>query len=256
MDAVALALACYRTPLAYQDRLTLVEPLPEGMERLLKVANGSQEALDLAVIETGARPQELCEAARFCIQQWCFARGASGYRVLGLEPGASLTQAKDHHRLLMRLLHPDRAAGRETWTEGYAARVNQAWTLLSRTECHKDASDLPPPLRQAADIGISSADHWRGSSAKLSPHSAFSDTRKWFFSPRHRLSAQVLSGLAMFMILAGFYLHLFGKNQVFPIIATSPADDPGALPATPVKTLSKRSYPALVRSIHPARSTI
>lgn len=235
MDVVALALACYRTPLAYQNRLTLAAPLPKDMDRLLKLASGSQEVLDIALISTGAQPQELRAAAWFCVQQWCFARGANSYRVLGLEPGASLTQAKMHHRLLMRLLHPDRAAGRETWTEGYAARVNQAWTLLSRAECRKDAGDLPPPLRQAADMGISSADPWMETSANSLPQSDLNDTRKWFFSSRNRLSVQALSGLAMLMllILYGFYLYLFGKNQVLPIAVTSPAHDTGALPTMP-----------------------
>lgn len=135
----------------------------------------------------------------------------------------------------MRLLHPDRAAGRETWTEGYAARVNQAWTQLSRTKCHQDASDLPPPLRKTAEVGISCADTWMGTSAKSASQSAFSDSRKRLFSSRYGLSASVLSGLTMLILLIfyGFSLYSFEKSQVLPIAGAPPVDAPGVLPATP-----------------------
>ncbi len=132
-NVVDLALACYRTPLAYQDQLSRAAPLPEGIDRLLWLANGSPEALDAAARQTGAQPRELRDAARFCIQQWCLVRGADPHRVLGVEPGTPLEQTREHYRLLMRLFHPDRAAGRETWTDHYASRINEAWTALSRT---------------------------------------------------------------------------------------------------------------------------
>ena len=101
-DIVDLALACYRRPLDYQDRLSLAAPFPAGMDRLLWLANGSPEAIEAEIRRTGAQPQELRNAARFCIQQWCLARGADPWRVLGVEPGASPEQIKDHYRLLMR----------------------------------------------------------------------------------------------------------------------------------------------------------
>lgn len=133
-----LALDCYRTPLAHQERLASSAPLPEGMSRLLWLANGSPEVFEEAVRQTGAKPDELRDAARFLVQQLCFVRGASHYRLLGLEPDAPFEQIKEHHRLLMRLFHPDRAAGRETWTDRYAARANEAWTVLSRPQSRAD----------------------------------------------------------------------------------------------------------------------
>ncbi|MEH6873408.1 MAG: DnaJ domain-containing protein [Candidatus Competibacter sp.] len=137
-DIFDLVLACYRTPLAHQDRLASSAPLPDGMNRLLWLANGSPEAFEEAARRTGARPDELREAARFFIQQLCFVRGANHYRLLGLEPDAPFERIKEHHRLLMRLFHPDRAAGRETWTDQYAARANEAWTVLSRSQSRAD----------------------------------------------------------------------------------------------------------------------
>ena len=132
MDLVKLALACYRNPLAYQDQWSLGAPLPENMGCLLALANGAPALLDEAVQQTGVKASELREAARFCVQQWCLASGASAHRILGVEPDASLAKIKEHHRQLIRLFHPDHAAGRETWTEHYASRINAAYTQLCR----------------------------------------------------------------------------------------------------------------------------
>ena len=133
-DIAELALACYRTPLAYQDQLAPSAPLPTDMDRLLALANGSGSTRDGAARRIGARPDEVRDAARFLVQRLCFGRGANHYRVLGLNPDAPPEQVKEHHRRLLWLFHPDRVVGRESWTEGYAARVNEAWALLSHPE--------------------------------------------------------------------------------------------------------------------------
>ena len=54
--------------------------------------------------------------------------------MLGLEPDATVEQIKEHHRLLIRLFHPDRAGSGESWTDHFASRVNEAWTVLSRAQ--------------------------------------------------------------------------------------------------------------------------
>ncbi len=159
MDTVTLVLACYRNPLVHQNRWSLTAPLPEGMGLVLGLANESPEVLDRAVRQTGAKAYELRDAARFCIQQWCLARGADVHRVLGVEPGAPLEQIKEHYRQLIRLFHPDRAAGRETWTEDYASRINEAWMILSRTaDPSKQLASPTDPSKQpaspAADAGL------------------------------------------------------------------------------------------------------
>ena len=136
-DAVDLALACYRAPLEYKARLAASSPLPDGMNRLLKLVHHPEDLSD----RTGVRPEELRKAARFLIQQLCFARGASHYRVLGLDPGASREQIKEHYRLLMRLFHPDRNPGRDTWTDHFASHVNEAWKVLSKPDARADYDD-------------------------------------------------------------------------------------------------------------------
>lgn len=133
-NAVDFALACYRDPLACQSRLASSTQLPTDMDLLLSVASGSIALLDDEACRTGVRPEEILSATRFLIQQICFCRGASHYRVLGLEPGAPLEKIKERHRRLISLYHPDRATGGRTWTDHYAARINQAWSVLSRPQ--------------------------------------------------------------------------------------------------------------------------
>jgi hypothetical protein len=222
LDCVDFALACYRQPLAYQERLTLMAPLPERMDRLLSLANGSPEATEMAALLTGARPQELKDAARFCVQQLCFARGAGSYRVLGLEPGAAPERIKEHHRLLMRLFHPDRAAGRETWTESYATRVNEAWTVLSRAPS-PFTSNIQTPQSMLTLDGFSTAPSPFADviDLPLPPPPVFEDPtrrrmkppRQWL--PRQWLPGLVLGGLALAttVVLWGLYLERSATRQ-------------------------------------------
>lgn len=66
----------------------------------------------------------------FFIEQVLLAHNASHYRVLGVEPGAGAETIKEHHRLLMRLFHPDRQTAPDERTDAFATRINQAYTVL------------------------------------------------------------------------------------------------------------------------------
>ena len=246
MDCVDFALACYRTPLAYQERLSLAAPLPDGMDRLLWLANGSPEAVEAAALLTSARPQELQDAARFCVQQLCFARGASPYRVLGLEPDAAPERIKEHHRLLMRLFHPDRTAGRETWTESYATRVNEAWTALSRLSSHA-APGTPPSQSMLTLDGFSPAPRSLQTATDLPP-----PPPRFTYSSRHRfrvpsqwLPGLVLGGLALAatVVLAGLYLDKLDRaaNQPTEILAGANGAKAATDPVTASEPAAERS---------------
>ena len=214
-DIIDLALACYRRPLDYQDRFSLTAPLPEGIDRLLWLANGSPEVLEAAIRQTGAQPQELRDAARFCIQQWCLVRGADPYRVLGVTPDVPPEKIKEHYRLLMRLFHPDRAAGQKTWTDHYASRVTEAWTALSRLQdrAAPDSQSCPPyvPIQDAIRPVAERAAERPGSLAnRYRPEQRLRARRRW--AP-HLL---VWSGLMLVTItvLSGFYLERFSVSRV------------------------------------------
>ncbi|HAS51406.1 MAG TPA: hypothetical protein DCS21_06550 [Gammaproteobacteria bacterium] len=226
MDTVDFALACYRVPLDYQEQLALTAPLPDHMDRLLWLANGSPDALETAVRQTGAHVQELRDAARFCVQQLCFVRGAGYHRVLGVEPGAPLERIKEHHRLLMRLFHPDRSAGRETWTDQYAARVNEAWTAVSRTPT------APDPIRDESSswpVASAAPPPASGSDAKPWSKPAFDNPGVRFRAPAQWLPALVLGGLALAVtvVLGAMYATRSSAPSALtddPPVAETPTD--------------------------------
>ena len=204
LDIFDLALACYRTPLAYQNRMSLAAPLPRDMNRLLWLANGSPETLGGAVRQTGSKADELRDAARFLVQQLCFARGASHYRVLGLEPDATVEQIKEHHRLLIRLFHPDRAGGDESWTDHFASRVNEAWTVLSRAQPRAvyDAGGSPSPSQVVVPVAVDSTVSFptRPIHVPRSRKSIFLRVRN--LAPRRWIPTLVLGGFALAAVLA------------------------------------------------------
>ncbi len=152
----ALALAFHRAPTQHADLLHGRTPLPAGIGALLKLAGGSEpDPASLALAPAG----ELKAAALFFIEQVLFRRDASHYLVLGLEPDATQEQIKEHHRLLMRVFHPDRENRADDWKDAFATRINLAYTTLRDADERRryDASrqqSKPPgvtlPARRAA----------------------------------------------------------------------------------------------------------
>jgi hypothetical protein len=165
---VALALAFHRTPVQHAELRHGRMPLPGGVIALLKLAGGS--APDPVSAALGP-PDELRAAARFFIEQVLFRHGGSHYRVLGLDPGASIEQIKEHHRLLMRMFHPDRERHADDWKDAFATRINLAYSTLHDPETRRryDAT-LPPPRphrapsrrRRTAVLGVPAAPRKRG----------------------------------------------------------------------------------------------
>ena len=150
-DIVALALAFHRAPTQYADLLHGRTPLPPGVGILLKLAGGSEPDPVHAAL---ARADELKAAALFFIEQALFHHDAGHYRVLGLEPGAPIEQIKEHHRLLMRVFHPDRENRADDWKDALATRINLAYTSLRDPDARRryDAT-----LKQAARPGTAAA---------------------------------------------------------------------------------------------------
>lgn len=99
-------------------------PLPEGMTALIRLASTDGPEADTA----GAYLQAVCLYA-----------GSPPWRCLGLAPGADPALAKEHHRLLIKWLHPDRNPQARVLAE----RVNAAWQALK-------AGALPVPVPRHA----------------------------------------------------------------------------------------------------------
>lgn len=132
---VALALDFHRAPTRHADLLHGRDPLPPGLGFLLKLAGGSEPDPECMAL---ASPDELQAAALFFIEQVLFRHDSDHYRVLGVAPGASPEQIKEHHRMLMRVFHPDRENRADDWKDAFATRINLAYTALRDPQGRRD----------------------------------------------------------------------------------------------------------------------
>ena len=105
------------------------QPLPTDIIEVIRIAAGCQETTKLAARRTGRRVEHLREAAVLYLQQVLFSEGSDFYRVLGVQPGASKKQMREHMKWLMEWLHPDRNHGE--WESVFATRVLDAWKQAS-----------------------------------------------------------------------------------------------------------------------------
>ncbi|MEN1957904.1 J domain-containing protein [Luteimonas changyuni] len=155
-EALELAMGLLRAP-AHRSALR-ARPLPQGMDTLLAIASGSAEACRRAAQHTGYDEAELLEASRFYVQQVLLAEDADAYRVLGADRSADHATLRDHHRHLLRWLHPDRTGPGTQWDSALSSRVNQAWNLL-RTPAARIQYDAANPVSspEASPAGAATA---------------------------------------------------------------------------------------------------
>lgn len=153
-EGIALALAFARAPSLFPELLYGRRRLPPGVTALLKVAAGSPLA-DAEGALAGAVSGEPQQAAQFFIEQVLLAHTADHYRVLGVDPTATAEQIKEHHRLLIRLFHPDRQRLPDARTAAFATRINRAYIVL-RTPDTRASYDLTLMEKHAAKPQIKS----------------------------------------------------------------------------------------------------
>lgn len=156
----AMALEFHRSPTKFPELLRGNARLPGSINNLLRLAGGTAlEELDPSLASVAPESQ-LRTAALFFIEQVLMQREASHYRVLGLNHDASNEQIKEHHRLLMRLFHPDRESLVDQRRDQFATRVNLAYntlrdaaqrnsydaTLKTQTTSPIQSARRPPPM--------------------------------------------------------------------------------------------------------------
>ncbi len=147
----ALALEVHHAPARHAQLLRGNAPLPPGIATLLRLAGGTEpQELDPSLLSL-APVVELRGAALFFVEHVLFQREATHYRVLGLNQDARPEQIKEHHRLLMRLFHPDRGGQANARREQFATRANLAYNTLRDTDSRASYdSTLKPAVISAA----------------------------------------------------------------------------------------------------------
>ena len=123
-------------------------PLPVGVSEVLRLASGHAPSMATATVATGLPSAALLEACRFFVEQQLLSRECEDdpWRSLGVDPGAEPELIREHRRLLVGLVHPDRG---EDWAAAFSDRVNRAWRQLKTPEGRKAAlvsAPLPQPL--------------------------------------------------------------------------------------------------------------
>jgi hypothetical protein len=120
-------------------------PLPDGMATLIRlVSDEGGRRRDLAVM-LGIDEAVLQHAAIVYLQSICLYPDSSDARALGLNSLDDIKAAKEHHRLLLKWLHPDRNPDHRELAE----RVNRAWSSIKRSA---QDFDLPAPVAAAESL--------------------------------------------------------------------------------------------------------
>jgi hypothetical protein len=100
-------------------------PLPADTLVVIRIAAECPETCREAVQATGLASAAIRDACVFYLQQILLASAADSYRVLGVQPGATRSEMREHMRWLLTWLHPDR--DRDEWESVFAERVLKAW---------------------------------------------------------------------------------------------------------------------------------
>jgi hypothetical protein len=219
----ALALAVHRAPARHPELLRGDAPLPPRVSILLRLAGGTLlQELDPALASL-APEHELRKAALFFTEHVLFQRDATHYRVLGLNPGTTLEQIKEHHRLLMRLFHPDRESQLGGHREHYATRANLAYNTLrdaglradyDATLKSQDAHSMQTPAKPARSAPVRA---WR---RRPEPES-FWTVRAYPLLMRY-LPQWVLAGTALVSVTLVGAVYLFNP----PVQVSEPVSYP------------------------------
>jgi hypothetical protein len=133
-EALRLAIELLHVP--SRVRQVKVDPLPEGVAFLLRIAAGDSSAMQEASRTTDRPTPVIRDAAVFFIEQILLAAESDSYRVLGASPNATPSELRHNMALLIKWLHPDSA--HEGPHSIFVNRVTLAW------------DDLKTPERRAA----------------------------------------------------------------------------------------------------------
>ena len=141
--AIELALDLYRHPI--KVKAVRKAALPIDVLKLVRIVAGSDDEIAALNLTDLKSPTEMREAAVFFIQQIMFQPSNAPHRVLGLSENASPQEIKDHKRLLLKWLHPDR--NQNKWERVYFQRVILAAASVEGVQTNAVVALEPKPQR-------------------------------------------------------------------------------------------------------------
>jgi hypothetical protein len=108
------------------------EPLPPGIELLLRVAAGDESVTAEAVKHLSRSSDTVKRACAFYIEQILLCPTSNNYRVLGTEPHCTAAELRANMGQLLKWVHPDASVLPDR--AQLALRVTEAWNSLKTPE--------------------------------------------------------------------------------------------------------------------------
>jgi hypothetical protein len=108
------------------------EPLPQGIELLLRIAAGDEGVTAQAAKHLSRSPATVKRACVFYIEQILLSPTSNSYRVLGTEPHCTPAELRTNVGQLLKWIHPDASASPDR--AQLALRVTEAWNSLKTPE--------------------------------------------------------------------------------------------------------------------------
>lgn len=222
-DALRLLEVPATVPLARSARF------PNDITVLLRLVAGDEAVLQQAQADSGQSAAVLLDAAEFYLVQVAFTPAVDSFRVLVANRDFPVSRIREHYRLLVSWLHPDRNA--DAWQSVYLDRVNQAWRDLredaERAEYAARVADsattdhLPPALGAPDFAGRFAAAE--AGSKRLSARAA------------QRLPRLVLAGLTgtAFVLLGLMYLTQTSAPPTEDLMVDAPMAAPQSINRAP-----------------------
>ncbi len=131
VDAIDVALGRMRAPQGASSRQLQLSPLPNNMSDLVRLAAEQKDTVERYVEQKNLKAEQLVEAAQLYLQNLILNSGEDAHKTLGLKPGATAAEIKDHKRMLLKWLHPD--LNKNRWQSALFNRVQTASERLQST---------------------------------------------------------------------------------------------------------------------------
>jgi hypothetical protein len=140
--AVLYAIDAFKNPSRYRSGKP--QATPDGMLEVIKIVAGDEATLARVSEDVSEPSAVVAEAARNYLLMHMLDPRAQGLKLLGLKPGCSVEEMKDHKRWLLKWLHPDRNPSK--WESSLFARVS----ALKLDELQ--AASVAAPVEAPADV--------------------------------------------------------------------------------------------------------